>query len=238
MHPLAHGTREEKGSVEQVINNSSSQQAAEEAAARPKTELSSEEQSQVTQAAADAQNPNSQAQQPAEAQAQEPTMSPEEAELARMNAEDAARRQAVIDKYGLEFNREHGAAFADVTRNITDEAEKDFHAKILQAAGMMGIKNPFKEKEAAANFATEYKTFGGDLAKLAEFYRNIGIKAENDAGKKQGALRQAEFYQQLADLLEGGELLNFEQRRTRKAEKAKADAAAAQAAQVQQTAEK
>lgn len=227
-----------KGNIEQAINNDSSQQAAEEAAARPKTELNPEEQSQVTQAAADAQNPNSQAQQPVETQAQEHTMSPEEAELARMNAEDAARRQAVIDKYGLEFNREHGAAFADVTRNITDEAEKDFHAKILQAAGMMGIKNPFKEKEAAANFAAEYKTFGGDLAKLAEFYRNIGIKAENDAGKKQGALRQAEFYQQLADLLEGGELLNFEQRRTRKAEKAKADAAAAQAAQVQQTAEK
>lgn len=226
-----------KGSVEQAINNSSSQQVAEEVAARPKTELNPEEQSQIAQAAADAQNPNSQAQQPAEAQAQEPTMSPEEAELARMNAEDAARRQAVIDKYGLEFNREHGAAFADVTRNITDEAEKDFHAKILQAAGMMGIKNPFKEKEAAANFATEYKTFGGDLAKLAEFYRNIGIKAENDAGKKQGALRQAEFYQQLADLLEGGELLNFEQRRARKEEKKAAQAAATQAAQVQQTAE-
>lgn len=226
-----------KGSVEQAINNSSSQQAAEEATARPKTELNPEEQSQVTQAAADAQNPNVQVQQPVETQAQEPTMSPEEAELARMNAEDAARRQAVIDKYGLEFNREHGAAFADVTRNITDEAEKDFHAKILQAAGMMGIKNPFKEKEAAANFATEYKTFGGDLAKLAEFYRNIGIKAENDAGKKQGALRQAEFYQQLADLLEGGELLNFEQRRARKEEKKAAQAAATQAAQVQQTAE-
>ena len=226
-----------KGSVEQAVNNSSSQQAAEEVAARPKTELNPEEQSQIAQAAADAQNPNSQAQQPAEAQAQEPTMSPEEAELARMNAEDAARRQAVIDKYGLEFNREHGAAFADVTRNITDEAEKDFHAKILQAAGMMGIKNPFKEKEAAANFATEYKTFGGDLAKLAEFYRNIGIKAENDAGKKQGALRQAEFYQQLADLLEGGELLNFEQRRARKEEKKAAQAAEIQAAQVQQTAE-
>ena len=226
-----------KGTVEQAINNSSSQQAAEEVAARPKTELNPEEQSQIAQAAADAQNPNSQAQQPAEAQAQEPTMSPEEAELARMNAEDAARRQAVIDKYGLEFNREHGAAFADVTRNITDEAEKDFHAKILQAAGMMGIKNPFKEKEAAANFATEYKTFGGDLAKLAEFYRNIGIKAENDAGKKQGALRQAEFYQQLADLLEGGELLNFEQRRARKEEKKAAQAAEIQAAQVQQTAE-
>lgn len=226
-----------KGSVEQAINNSSSQQAAEEVAARPKTELNPEEQSQIAQATADAQNPNSQAQQPAEAQAQEPTMSPEEVELARMNAEDAARRQAVIDKYGLEFNREHGAAFADVTRNITDEAEKDFHAKILQAAGMMGIKNPFKEKEAAANFATEYKTFGGDLAKLAEFYRNIGIKAENDAGKKQGVLRQAEFYQQLADLLEGGELLNFEQRRARKEEKKAAQAAEIQAAQVQQTAE-
>lgn len=164
-------------------------------------------------------------------------MSPEEAELAQMEAEESARRQAVIDKYGLEFNRNHGAAFADVTRNITDEAEKDFHAKILQAAGMMGIKNPFKEKEAAANFATEYKTFGGDLAKLAEFYRNIGIKAENDAGKKQGALRQAEFYQQLADLLEGGELLNFEQRRARKEEKKAAQAAEIQAAQVQQTAE-
>lgn len=226
-----------KGSVEQAINNSSSQQAAEEAAARPKTELNPEEQSQVTQAAADAQNPNVQVQQPVETQAQEPTMSPEEAELARMNAEDAARRQAVIDKYGLEFNREHGAAFADVTRNITDEAEKDFHAKILQAAGMMGIKNPFKEKEAAANFAAEYKTFGGDLAKLAEFYRNIGIKAENDAGKKQGALRQAEFYQQLADLLEGGELLNFEQRRARKEEKKAAQAVEIQTAQVQQTAE-
>lgn len=226
-----------KGSVEQAINNSSSQQAAEEAAARPKTELNPEEQSQIAQAAADAQNPNVQVQQPVETQAQEPTMSPEEAELARMNAEDAARRQAVIDKYGLEFNREHGAAFADVTRNITDEAEKDFHAKVLQAAGMMGIKNPFKEKEAAANFATEYKTFGGDLAKLAEFYRNIGIKAENDAGKKQGALRQAEFYQQLADLLEGGELLNFEQRRARKEEKKAAQAAEIQAAQVQQTAE-
>lgn len=224
-----------KGSVEQAINNSSSQQAAEEAAARPKTELNPEEQSQIAQAATDAQNPNMQVQQPVETQ--EPTMSPEEAELARMNAEDAARRQAVIDKYGLEFNREHGAAFADVTRNITDEAEKDFHAKILQAAGMMGIKNPFKEKEAAANFATEYKTFGGDLAKLAEFYRNIGIKAENDAGKKQGALRQAEFYQQLADLLEGGELLNFEQRRARKEEKKAAQAAEIQAAQVQQTAE-
>lgn len=225
-----------KGSVEQAINNSSSQQAAEEAAARPKTELNSEEQSQVTQAAADAQNPVEQAaEQPVETQ--QPQMSPEEAELARMNAEDAARRQAVIDKYGLEFNRNHGAAFADVTRNITDEAEKDFHAKILQAAGMMGIKNPFKEKEAAANFATEYKTFGGDLAKLAEFYRNIGIKAENDAGKKQGALRQAEFYQQLADLLEGGELLNFEQRRARKEEKKAAQAAEIQAAQVQQTAE-
>lgn len=226
-----------KGSVEQAINNSSSQQAAEEVAARPKTELNPEEQSQIAQAAADAQNPNAQVQQPVETQAQEPTMSPEEAELARMNAEDAARRQAVIDKYGLEFNREHGAAFADVTRNITDEAEKDFHAKILQAAGMMGIKNPFKEKEAAANFAAEYKTFGGDLAKLAEFYRNIGIKAENDAGKKQGALRQAEFYQQLADLLEGGELLNFEQRRARKEEKKAAQAAEIQAAQVQQTAE-
>ena len=236
MHPFTNGGFR-RGNIEQAINNDSSQQAAEEAAARPKTELNSEEQSQVTQAAADAQNPNSQAQQPAEAQAQEPTMSPEEAELARMNAEDAARRQAVIDKYGLEFNREHGAAFADVTRNITDEAEKDFHAKILQAAGMMGIKNPFKEKEAAANFATEYKTFGGDLAKLAEFYRNIGIKAENDAGKKQGALRQAEFYQQLADLLEGGELLNFEQRRARKEEKKAAQAAEIQAAQVQQTAE-
>ena len=223
-----------KGSVEQAINNSSSQQAAEEAAARPKTELNPEEQSQIAQAATDAQNPNAQVQQPVETQAQEPTMSPEEVELARMNA---ARRQAVIDKYGLEFNREHGAAFADVTRNITDEAEKDFHAKILQAAGMMGIKNPFKEKEAAANFATEYKTFGGDLAKLAEFYRNIGIKAENDAGKKQGALRQAEFYQQLADLLEGGELLNFEQRRARKEEKKAAQAAEIQAAQVQQTAE-
>ena len=235
MHPLAHGTREEKGSVEQAINNSSSQQAAEEAAARPKTELNPEEHSQVTQAAADAQNPNAQVQQPVETQ--QPQMSPEEAELARMDAEDAARRQAVIDKYGLEFNREHGAAFADVTRNITDEVEKDFHAKILQAAGMMGIKNPFKEKEAAANFATEYKTFGGDLAKLAEFYRNIGIKAENDAGKKQGALRQAEFYQQLADLLEGGELLNFEQRRARKEEKKAAQAAEIQAAQVQQTAE-
>lgn len=226
-----------KGSVEQAINNSSSQQAVEEAAARPKTELNPEEQSQIAQAATDAQNPNAQVQQPVETQAQEPTMSPEEVELARMNAEDAARRQAVIDKYGLEFNREHGATFADVTRNITDEAEKDFHAKILQAAGMMGIKNPFKEKEAAANFATEYKTFGGDLAKLAEFYRNIGVKAENDAGKKQGALRQAEFYQQLADLLEGGELLNFEQRRARKEEKKAAQAAEIQAAQVQQTAE-
>ena len=236
MHPFTNGGFR-RGSVEQAINNSSSQQAAEEVAARPKTELNPEEQSQIAQAAADAQNPNSQAQQPAEAQAQEPTMSPEEAELARMNAEDAARRQAVIDKYGLEFNREHGAAFADVTRNITDEAEKDFHAKILQAAGMMGIKNPFKEKEAAANFATEYKSFGGDLAKLAEFYRSIGIKAENDAGKKQGALRQAEFYQQLADLLEGGELLNFEQRRARKEEKKAAQAAEIQAAQVQQTAE-
>lgn len=234
MHPFTNGGFR-KGSVEQAINNSSSQQVAEEAAARPKTELNPEEQSQIAQAATDAQNPNTQVQQPVETQ--QPQMSPEEAELARMNAEDAARRQAVIDKYGLEFNREHGAAFADVTRNITDEAEKDFHAKILQAAGMMGIKNPFKEKGAAANFATEYKTFGGDLAKLAEFYRNIGIKAENDAGKKQGALRQAEFYQQLADLLEGGELLNFEQRRARKEEKKAAQAAEIQAAQVQQTAE-
>lgn len=235
MHPFTNGGFR-KGSVEQAINNSSSQQAAEEVAARPKTELNPEEQSQIAQAAADAQNPVEQAaEQPVETQ--QPQMSPEEAELARMNAEDAARRQAVIDKYGLEFNREYGAAFADVTRNITDEAEKDFHAKILQAAGMMGIKNPFKEKEAAANFATEYKTFGGDLAKLAEFYRNIGIKAENDAGKKQGALRQAEFYQQLADLLEGGELLNFEQRRARKEEKKAAQAAEIQAAQVQQTAE-
>ena len=224
-----------KGSVEQAINNDSSQQTAEEAAARPKTELNPEEQSQIAQATTDAQNPNAQVQQPVETQ--QPQMSPEEAELAQMEAEESARRQAVIDKYGLEFNREHGAAFADVTRNITDEAEKDFHAKILQAAGMMGIKNPFKEKEAAANFATEYKTFGGDLAKLAEFYRNIGIKAENDAGKKQGALRQAEFYQQLADLLEGGELLNFEQRRARKEEKKAAQAAEIQAAQVQQTAE-
>lgn len=236
MHPFTNGGFR-KGSVEQAINNSSSQQAAEEAAARPKTELNPEERSQVTQATTDAQNPNAQVQQPVGTQAQEPTMSPEEAELARMNAEDAARRQAVIDKYGLEFNREHGAAFADITRNITDEAEKDFHAKILQAAGMMGIKNPFKGKEAAANFATEYKTFGGDLAKLAEFYRNIGIKAENDAGKKQGALRQAEFYQQLADLLEGGELLNFEERRARKEEKKAAQAAEIQAAQVKQTAE-
>lgn len=235
MHPFTNGGFR-RGNIEQAINNDSSQQAAEEAAARPKTELNSEEQSQVTQAAADAQNPVEQAaEQPVETQ--QPQMSPEEAELARMNAEDAARRQAVIDKYGLEFNREHGAAFADVTRNITDEAEKDFHAKVLQAAGMMGIKNPFKEKEAAANFATEYKTFGGDLAKLAEFYRNIGIKAENDAGKKQGALRQAEFYQQLADLLEGGELLNFEQRRARKEEKKAAQAAATQEAQIQQTAE-
>lgn len=236
MHPFTNGGFR-KGSVEQAVNNNSSQQGAEEAAARPKTELNPEEQSQIAQAATDAQNPNSQAQQPVETQAQEPMMSPEEAELAQMEAEESARRQAVIDKYGLEFNREHGAAFADVTRNITDEAEKDFHAKILQAAGMMGIKNPFKEKEAAANFATEYKTFGGDLAKLAEFYRNIGIKAENDAGKKQGALRQAEFYQQLADLLEGGELLNFEQRRARKEEKKAAQAAEIQAAQVQQTAE-
>lgn len=235
MHPFAHGTKDEKGNIEQAINNDSSQQTAEEAAARPKTELNPEEQSQIAQATTDAQNPNAQVQQPVETQ--QPQMSPEEAELAQMEAEESARRQAVIDKYGLEFNREHGAAFADVTRNITDEAEKDFHAKILQAAGMMGIKNPFKEKEAAANFATEYKTFGGDLAKLAEFYRNIGIKAENDAGKKQGALRQAEFYQQLADLLEGGELLNFEQRRARKEEKKAAQAAAAQAAQVQQTAE-
>lgn len=234
MHPFTNGGFR-RGNIEQAINNSSSQQAAEEAAARPKTELNPEEQSQIAQAATDAQNPNMQVQQPVETQ--QPQMSPEEAELARMNAEDAARRQAVIDKYGLEFNWEHGAAFADVTRNITDEAEKDFHAKILQAAGMMGIKNPFKEKEAAANFATEYKTFGGDLAKLAEFYRNIGIKAENDAGKKQGALRQAEFYQQLADLLEGGELLNFEQRRARKEEKKAAQAAEIQAAQVQQTAE-
>lgn len=201
----------------------------------PRMRLNPEEQSQIAQAAADAQNPNAQAQQPVETQ--QPQMSPEEAELAQMEAEESARRQAVIDKYGLEFNRNHGAAFADVTRNITDEAEKDFHAKILQAAGMMGIKNPFKEKEAAANFATEYKTFGGDLAKLAEFYRNIGIKAENDAGKKQGALRQAEFYQQLADLLEGGELLNFEQRRARKEEKKAAQATEIQAAQVQQTAE-
>lgn len=201
----------------------------------PRMRLNPEEQSQIAQATTDAQNPNAQVQQPVETQ--QPTMSPEEAELAQMEAEESARRQAVIDKYGLEFNREHGAAFADVTRNITDEAEKDFHAKILQAAGMMGIKNPFKEKEAAANFATEYKTFGGDLAKLAEFYRNIGIKAENDAGKKQGALRQAEFYQQLADLLEGGELLNFEQRRARKEEKKAAQAAEIQAAQVQQTAE-
>lgn len=235
MHPFTNGGFR-RGNIEQAINNDSSQQAAEEAAARPKTELNSEEQSQVTQAAADAQNPVEQAaEQPVETQ--QPQMSPEEAELAQMEAEESARRQAVIDKYGLEFNREHGAAFADVTRNITDEAEKDFHAKILQAAGMMGIKNPFKEKEAAANFATEYKTFGGDLAKLAEFYRNIGIKAENDAGKKQGALRQAEFYQQLADLLEGGELLNFEQRRARKEEKKAAQAAEIQAAQVQQTAE-
>lgn len=265
MHPLAHGTREEKGSVEQAINNGSPAQQVQEQSQQaipllpydrplgadgsggvmvgpgsdspsPRMRLNPEEQSQITQAAADAQNPVEQAaEQPVETQ--QPQMSPEEAELARMNAEDAARRQAVIDKYGLEFNREHGAAFADVTRNITDEAEKDFHAKILQAAGMMGIKNPFKEKEAAANFAAEYKTFGGDLAKLAEFYRNIGIKAENDAGKKQGALRQAEFYQQLADLLEGGELLNFEQRRARKEEKKAAQAAEIQAAQVQQTAE-
>lgn len=202
----------------------------------PRMRLNPEEQAQTTEAIkTGVANPAAQDEAPVETQ--QPQMSPEEAELARMNAEDAARRQAVIDKYGLEFNREHGAAFADVTRNITDEAEKDFHAKILQAAGMMGIKNPFKEKEAAANFATEYKTFGGDLAKLAEFYRNIGIKAENDAGKKQGALRQAEFYQQLADLLEGGELLNFEQRRARKEEKKAVQAAEIQAAQVQQTAE-
>lgn len=202
----------------------------------PRMRLNPEEQAQTTEAIkTGVANPAAQDEAPVETQ--QPQMSPEEVELARMNAEDAARRQAVIDKYGLEFNRNHGAAFADVTRNITDEAEKDFHAKILQAAGMMGIKNPFKEKEAAANFATEYKTFGGDLAKLAEFYRNIGIKAENDAGKKQGALRQAEFYQQLADLLEGGELLNFEQRRARKEEKKAAQAAEIQAAQVQQTAE-
>ena len=203
---------------------------------RPQTQLSPEEQAQAAEAIkTGVANPAAQAEAPVKTQ--QPQMSPEEAELAQMEAEELARRQAVIDKYGLEFNREHGAAFADVTRNITDEAEKDFHAKILQAAGMMGIKNPFKEKGAAANFAAEYKTFGGDLAKLAEFYRNIGTKAENDAGKKQGALRQAEFYQQLADLLEGGELLNFEQRRARKEEKKAAQAAEIQAAQVQQTAE-
>ena len=289
MHPFAHGTKDEKGTVEQAINNDSAyveiqlakggsrtidissgpqsediaNQMAQEAfnrgdtvyvngqkyrpntedaeiisetTNRPKTPLNPEEQAQAAEAIkTGVANPNAQVQQPVETQ--QPTMSSEEAELAQMEAEESARRQAVIDKYGLEFNREHGAAFADVTRNITDEAEKDFHAKILQAAGMMGIKNPFKEKGAAANFATEYKTFGGDLAKLAEFYRNIGIKAENDAGKKQGALRQAEFYQQLADLLEGGELLNFEQRRARKKEKKAAQAAEIQAAQVQRTAE-
>jgi hypothetical protein len=263
MHPFTNGGFH-KGSAEQAINNGSPTQQVQEQSQQaipllpydrplgadgrggvmvgpgsdspsPRMRLNPEEQSQVTQATTDAQNPNAQVQQPVETQ--QPTMSPEEAELAQMEAEESARRQAVIDKYGLEFNREHGTAFADVTRNITDEAEKDFHAKILQAAGMMGIKNPFKEKEAAANFATEYRTFGGDLAKLAEFYRNIGIKAENDAGKKQGALRQAEFYQQLADLLEGGELLNFEQRRARKEEKKAAQAAEIQAAQVQQTAE-
>lgn len=225
-----------KGTVEQAINNSSSQQAAEEAAARPKTQLNPEEQAQATEAIkTGVANPTTQVQQPVETQ--QPQMSPEEAELAQMEAEDAARRQAVIDKYGLEFNREHGAAFADVTRDITDEAEKDFHAKILQAAGTMGIKNPFKEKGAAANFASEYKTAGGDPAQLAEFYRNYGLKLEENAGRKQGELRQAEFYQQLADLLEGGELMSFKQRRDLKARRFTAQAQETQAAQVQQTAE-
>lgn len=261
MHPFTNGGFR-RGNIEQAINNSSSQQPAQRQPRQaipllpydrplgadgsggvmvgpgsdspsPRMRLSPEEQAQ---AAADTQNPVEQtAEQPVETQQSQ--MSPEEAELARMNAEDAARRQAVIDRYGLEFNRRHGKDFLWVTSKITDEAEKDFHAMILQSAGEMGIKNPFKEKGAAANFAAEYKTFGGDLAKLAEFYRNIGIKAENDAGKKQGALRQAEFYQQLADLLEGGELLNFEQRRARKEEKKAAQAAGIQAARVQQTAE-
>lgn len=234
MHPFTNGGFR-RGNIEQAINNDSSQQTAEEAAARPKTELNPEEQSQIAQATTDAQNPNAQVQQPVETQ--QPTMSPEEIQRAQMDKEDDARRQAVIDRYGLEFNRRHGKDFVGVTSKITDEAEKDFHAMILRAAGEMGINNPFKEEGAATTFADEYRNLKGDKQKLAEFYRNIGIKAENDAGKKQGALRQAEFYQQLADLLEGGELLNFEQRRARKEEKKAAQAAEIQAAQVQQTAE-
>ena len=234
MHPFTNGGFR-RGNIEQAINNDSSQQTAEEAAARPKTELNPEEQSQIAQATTDAQNPNAQVQQPVETQ--QHTMSPEEIQRAQMDKEDDARRQAVIDRYGLEFNRRHGKDFVGVTSKITDEAEKDFHAMILRAAGEMGINNPFKEEGAATTFADEYRNLKGDKQKLAEFYRNIGIKAENDAGKKQGALRQAEFYQQLADLLEGGELLNFEQRRARKEEKKAAQAAEIQAAQVQQTAE-
>ena len=234
MHPFTNGGFR-RGNIEQAINNDSSQQTAEEAAARPKTELNPEEQSQIAQATTDAQNPNAQVQQPVETQ--QPTMSPEEIQRAQMDKEDDARRQAVIDRYGLEFTRRHGKDFVGVTSKITDEAEKDFHAMILRAAGEMGINNPFKEEGAATTFADEYRNLKGDKQKLAEFYRNIGIKAENDAGKKQGALRQAEFYQQLADLLEGGELLNFEQRRARKEEKKAAQAAEIQAAQVQQTAE-
>ena len=202
----------------------------------PRMSLNPEEQAQTTEAIrTGVANPTAQAQQSADA-------SPfTQGKAIKTPEEEKALRDEYARDYGGAFEEIHGTQLMSLTMGQSKDF-RDFHHDIIVAGEAMKM-DPFKadpgsQISPATKFAEAFNDAHGDKAVLAKRYRNLGLELEQTAPSQSGAqMKRAEFYQQLADLLEGKPLMGFQERRAMKKEQAAKAAAETQAAQVQQTAE-
>ena len=263
MHPLTGGRR---GSVEDAINNQGEPPADQTAqpqqaidpnkvgAATPGQTMTPANQTQVAQAVSQVPDPNQAAQtSPAQAVATAPgaPLTTEEKwnaqkkkldEENRLKAEEAARiDQEERAKYGEDFLARHADTFHKQTKGLSED-EKTFVFNTYEAQGILGNVNaPSRNRVDEALRA--YKYSNGDKAKAAERFRGWAREAENSGAKN--AVETADYYDAMADILEGQDAkksLEFKRQQReqaiQQAKEAQAKAEAqAQAQQTQQTQE-
>lgn len=264
MHPLTGGRR---GSVEDAINNQGEPPADQTAqpqqaidpnkvgAATPGQTMTPANQTQVAQAVSQVPDPNQAAQtSPAQAVATAPgaPLTTEEKwnaqkkkldEENRLKAEEAARiDQEERAKYGEDFLARHADTFHKQTKGLSED-EKTFVFNTYEAQGILGNVNaPSRNRVDEALRA--YKYSNGDKAKAAERFRGWAREAENSGAKN--AVETADYYDAMADILEGQDAkknLEFKRQQREQAiqqakdAEAKAQAEAQAQAQAQQTKE-
>ena len=265
MHPFTGPRR--KGSVEDAINNQGEPPADQTAqpqqaidpnqvgTATPGQTMTPANQTQVAQAASQVPDPNQAAQTPpAQAVATAPGAPlttqqkyeqalQKKAEEDRLKAEEAARiDQEERAKYGEDFLARHADTFHKQTKGLSED-EKTLVFNTYEAQGILGNVNaPSRNRVDEALRA--YKYSNGDKAKTAERFRGWAREAENSGAKN--AVETADYYDAMADILEGQDAkknLEFKRQQREQAiqqakdAEAKAQAEAQAQAQAQQTKE-